>query len=58
MGVLVQGGNDAAETKKKKNTKKQKKKKKNQTNKNASHGRYHICSEINRSLDNWLSIFV
>ena len=29
-----------------------------QTNKNASRGRYHICTEINRSLDNWLSIFV
>ena len=43
MGVLVQGGNDAAETKK---------------NLNASRGRYHICTEINRSLYNWLSIFV
>ena len=37
MGVLVQGGNDAAETKK---------------NLNASRCRYHICTEINRSLDN------
>ena len=27
-------------------------------NLNASRGRYHICTEINRSLDNWLSIFV
>ena len=43
MGVLVQGGNDAAKTKKKPNK---------QTNKNASRGRYHICTEINRSLDN------
>ena len=43
MGVLVQGGNDAAETK---------------TTKNVSRGRYHICTEINRSLDNWLRIFV
>ena len=34
MGVLVQGGNDAAETKKKKKKKKM---------------RYHICTEINRS---------
>ena len=43
MGVLVQGGNDAAETEK---------------NQNASRGRYHICTDINRSLDNWLSTFV
>ena len=27
-------------------------------NLNASRGRYHICTEINRSLGNWLSIFV
>ena len=44
MGVLVQAGNDAVETKKKKQ--------------NASRGRYHICTEINQSLDNWLSKFV
>ena len=37
MGVLVQGGNDAAETKE---------------TLNASRSRYHICTEINRSLDN------
>ena len=41
MGVLVQAGNDAAETKKKK-----------PKNKNASRGRYHICTEVNRSLYN------
>ena len=40
---LVQGGNDAAETKK---------------NLNASRGRYHICTEINRNVDTWLSIYV
>ena len=38
MGVLEQGGNDAAETKK--------------NNLNSSRGRYHICTEINRSLHN------
>ena len=36
-GVLVQAGNDAAETK---------------TTKNVSRGIYHICTDINRSLDN------
>ena len=43
MGILVQAGNDAAETK---------------TTKNVSRGRYHICTDINRSLDNWSNIFV
>ena len=37
MGFLVQAGNGAAETK---------------TTQNVSRGRYNICSDINRSLDN------
>ena len=43
MGVLVQAGNDAAETK---------------TTENVSRCRYHIWTDINRSLDNWSNIFV
>ena len=43
MEVLVQEGNDAAETK---------------TTINVSRGKYYICTDIGRNLDNWSNIFV